>query len=233
MFEYDQQSLDRPYPFYHDHHCPLFQCTVGHQFPINWKSPSACAITDVYLLNCSKDRHENIRVVVGALILNDRGQTFETHAGVHMFCWQFSQSSVLFTRSNEDVHVRGWELEEDDVTYRLNWMNTKFQISRTSGSSWLTRWAALRPPIRSKWTSVHGPHGPVSPISQKLSFMFPGRIWSSGKLNRFTITIERATIGCITISAKDSSFRNPDRDYSSDCLRNRWHTNGSDPSWRL
>lgn len=33
----------------------------------------------------------------------------------------------------------------------------------------LTRCAASRPPMRSKWISVHGPHGPWSPISQKLS----------------------------------------------------------------
>ena len=37
---------------------------------------------------------------------------------------------------------------------RLNWINTLFQISRTSGSSLLTRCAALRPPIRSKWISL-------------------------------------------------------------------------------
>lgn len=55
-------------------------------------------------------------------------------------------------------------------------MNTRFQISRTFGSSMLTKCAASRPPMRSKWISLHGPHGPVSPISQKLSFILPGRI---------------------------------------------------------
>lgn len=33
----------------------------------------------------------------------------------------------------------------------------------------LTRCAASRPPMRSKWISVQGPQGPWSPISQKLS----------------------------------------------------------------
>lgn len=66
--------------------------------------------------------------------------------------------------------------------YLLNWMKTRFQISRTLGSSIFTRWAASLPPIRSKWISLQGPQGPVSPISQKLSFMLPGRMRASSIL---------------------------------------------------
>ena len=60
----------------------------------------------------------------------------------------------------------------------LYWMKTRFQISITRGSSWLTsaapgtsaRSASGR---RSMWISEHGPQGPVSPIIQKLSFDEP------------------------------------------------------------
>lgn len=64
---------------------------------------------------------------------------------------------------------------------RLNCMKTRFQISMTLGSSLLTMSAASRLPMRSKWISEHGPHGPVSPISQKLSVLSPGIICASGR----------------------------------------------------
>lgn len=54
-------------------------------------------------------------------------------------------------------------------TRRFTWIKTRFHISMHVGSSLLTSDAASRLPILSKWISVHGPHGPVSPISQKLS----------------------------------------------------------------
>ena len=61
-------------------------------------------------------------------------------------------------------------------------MKTRFQISSTSGSSMLTRLLASRPPMRSKCISEHGPHGPVSPIIQKLSFIPNGNTRSAGTL---------------------------------------------------
>jgi len=64
----------------------------------------------------------------------------------------------------------------------LNSMKTRFHISSTSGTSWLTRWLASRPPMRSKCISEHGPHGPVSPIIQKLSFIPNGKMRSDGIL---------------------------------------------------
>ena len=97
-------------------------------------------------------------------------------------------------------------LDSEPSRSRLNCMNTRFHTSRTFGSGTptgypftvspsfapltqpsLTRCAASRSvfpsssyPIRSKWISEHGPHGPVSPISQKLSFLLPRRMRSSG-----------------------------------------------------
>ena len=97
--------------------------------------------------------------------------------------------------------------ESEPSRSRLNCMNTRFHTSRTFGSGTptgypftvspsfapltqpsLTRCAASRSvfpsssyPIRSKWISEHGPHGPVSPISQKLSFALPGRTRSGGR----------------------------------------------------
>ena len=67
-------------------------------------------------------------------------------------------------------------------TYLLNCVKTMFQISRTLGSSMLTISGTSLPPMRSKWISVHGPHGPYSPISQKLSFIPNGRTLFSGRL---------------------------------------------------
>ena len=68
------------------------------------------------------------------------------------------------------------------VQYLLNWMKTRFHISRTSGLSMFTKAEASRSPIRSKWISVQGPHGPTSPISQKLSFIPNGKTRSGGRL---------------------------------------------------
>ena len=75
------------------------------------------------------------------------------------------------------------------VASRLYWMKTLFQISITRGSSPLT--GARRPAarsasisacgLRSTLISVHGPHGPVSPISQKLSLAPKKWTWSSGR----------------------------------------------------
>ncbi len=76
----------------------------------------------------------------------------------------------------------------------------------------LTSDAALRPPTRSKWISLQGPHGPTAPISvgvedqslalpplrtdprgahapQKLSLAFPGKMWSSGTPSPIQISL--------------------------------------------
>ena len=73
--------------------------------------------------------------------------------------------------------------------YMLNSMKTRFQISSTSGSSMLTNSDASRLPIRSKWISEQGPHGPVSPICQKLSFIPNGNTRSAGTLKKQYITL--------------------------------------------
>ena len=63
-------------------------------------------------------------------------------------------------------------------------MNTLFQISITSGWSLFTKFFPSTvflscSALVSTCISVHGPQGPVSPISQKLSFLFPMMILSS------------------------------------------------------
>ena len=56
----------------------------------------------------------------------------------------------------------------------LNCMNTRFQISMHRASPLFTRLPLVSPVgVRSTWISEHGPHGPVSPIIQKLSFLPP------------------------------------------------------------
>ncbi len=65
----------------------------------------------------------------------------------------------------------------------LNWMKTWFQISMQRGELALT---SVRPlassseGIRFRWISEQGPQGPVSPIIQKLSFLPPRTMWTSG-----------------------------------------------------
>ena len=74
----------------------------------------------------------------------------------------------------------------EPFAFLLYCMNTRFQIS-------ITRWwllftsstpgtcARSSSLLRSMWISLHGPQGPVSPISQKLSFLFPRMILSAGR----------------------------------------------------
>ena len=71
-------------------------------------------------------------------------------------------------------------------------MNTLFQISITCGWSLFTK---VFPSIKARSASgrksicisEHGPQGPVSPISQKLSFLFPFKILSS-VMNNFQLS---------------------------------------------
>ena len=51
----------------------------------------------IYLLNGLEDGHEHVRVVVGALVLNDRGETLESHARVHVFVGQRLERAVRFS----------------------------------------------------------------------------------------------------------------------------------------
>ena len=48
-----------------------------------------------YLFNGGEDRHENIRIVIRALVLNNRCQPFESHAGINMFRWQFTEKTIF------------------------------------------------------------------------------------------------------------------------------------------
>src|SRR5450432_4178187 len=58
-------------------------------------------------------------------------------------------------------------------------MKTRFQISMQRGSPALTSEPRVSPAgVRSTCSSEQGPHGPVSPIIQKLSFRFPGTMCS-------------------------------------------------------
>ena len=60
-------------------------------------------------------------------------------------------------------------------------MKTRFQISMQRGSPAFTSEPCVSPAgVRSTWNSEHGPHGPVSPIIQKLSFLFPLTMCTAG-----------------------------------------------------
>jgi hypothetical protein len=71
---------------------------------------------------------------------------------------------------------------------RLNWINTRFQISITRASSALTRSPPFLSGVRSMWISLHGPQGPLSPISQKLSFLLPRTDALGGQVLRPQVT---------------------------------------------
>ena len=92
--------------------------------------------------------------------------------------FNFSIQKSLMTEN------RKWNNDQLSDWYLLNWINTRFHTSRTVGSSMFTSEAASRPPILSKWISLQGPHGPVSPISQKLSFIPNGNTLSGGRLQQ-------------------------------------------------
>lgn len=48
------------------------------------------------LLNLVHDWVEDVCIIVGQLVLEDRDDTFETHASVHVFGWERFQGSIFF-----------------------------------------------------------------------------------------------------------------------------------------
>ena len=103
-------------------------------------------------LNRLEDRRENVGVVVARLVLQHRRDAFEAHAGVDVLGGQWRQAFV-------GVAV---ELDEDQVPDLDDLVRAAVDQLAPDLSG-----------VRSMWISVQGPHGPVSPISQKLSFLLP------------------------------------------------------------
>ena len=163
-----------------------------------------------YAFDRRENRHENVRVVVGSLVLDHRHQTLESHAGVNVLLRQRRQGSIRFTAKffwkkcirfkTEEIKNMLFKMRFNEKSHRLNWMNTRFQISSTSGSSRLTSAEASRFPIRSKWISEHGPHGPVSPISQKFSFIGKGKTRCGAKLKKAEPFAKISTVKLTTIN---------------------------------
>lgn len=150
----------------------------------------------LYLLDSFKVRNEEVCVVVRHRVLQDRDQSLQPHSSINallrqrlQLCLGLSAQGIQKVRLNQFVHPHVCLPKvKVPLFYLLNWINTRFQISSTLGSSMLTRCEASLPPMRSQWISLQGPQGPVSPISQKLSFMLPGRIRSSATLTHSTDT---------------------------------------------
>ena len=94
---------------------------------------------------------------------------------------------------------------------RLYWMKTRFQISITSGVPALTSSGPQPFCVRSKWISEHGPHGPVSPISQKLSFSSKRRTWAGlTSVTSFQIfSASSSSRNTVTQSRSLGSFKTP------------------------
>ena len=68
-------------------------------------------LSSSYLFNGSKDRHENIRIIIRALVLNHRCQPFEAHAGINMLRWQFTQKTIFFAKKHSLVSLERSEHE--------------------------------------------------------------------------------------------------------------------------
>ena len=109
-----------------------------------------------------EDRAKNIGLVIrnragkiGEILraLDDRCHALETHPGIDV---------TLRQRRKRSVRIRV-ELDENQIP-NLDAPRIVFvhQRSRVSPSG-----------VRSTCNSEHGPHGPVSPIIQKLSFLLP------------------------------------------------------------
>ena len=98
------------------------------------------------------DRREQVRVVVGRDLLEHARQALQAQA-----------------RCRRSVNGSGTRLSGS----WSNSMNTRFQISSQRGH--VSEWSGMQcgpsenSAPRSKWISLHGPHGPVSAIRQKLA----------------------------------------------------------------
>ena len=135
-----------------------------------------------YCSNPFNGAGENIRIIITFLVLKHPHQSFQSHSGIHMFC------------------RKGFKAPDFS---RLNWMNTIFQISITCGMIGIDQdfpilnFSFFESGRKSICISVQGPQGPVSPISQKLSFLLPSEsglavsissilICSSSSVGRFS-----------------------------------------------
>ena len=111
------------------------------------------------LLDLCEDRHEDVRIVVGAHVLEDRDETLEAHAGVDVLSGKVQLARRLAVELHEHQvpdlkHVRVIHVHQIRRVATADAIVVKFE---------------------------HGPHGPVSPISQKLSLALPGSTLSSGR----------------------------------------------------
>ena len=94
-------------------------------------------------------------------VLDDAGDALEAHAGIHVLGGQRREGAVRV----------GVELDEDEVP----------DLDALGGALVDEARPWCRPAgVRSTWSSLHGPHGPVSPIIQKLSFLLPLTMWTFG-----------------------------------------------------
>ncbi len=98
---------------------------------------------------------------------------------------------------------------KDPLAFLLYCMKTKFQISTTCGWSAFTNdfpstFAFSSAERISTWISLHGPQGPWSPISQKLSFLFPIKILSS-EMKDFHKSYASVSIGKLSPSSPSNT----------------------------
>ena len=114
-----------------------------------------------YILGKAVGFHAHLKSVSDSL---DRGNAYAAAVkDIEMFCTDHSKAASLITRYIRVVAGRGKERPSPiDLAFEL--------VAARSASERI-----------SKWISVQGPHGPVSPISQKLSFLFPFKMRSAGK----------------------------------------------------
>lgn len=102
-----------------------------------------------HLLDGVQQRREQVRVVVGALPLQDPHQSLQSHPSVHAALGEPPQTAVHLPDTHTHTHSY-WELASraagSPSTHRLYSMKTRFQSSTRSGWLALTSAAAWRPP---------------------------------------------------------------------------------------
>ncbi len=114
---------------------------------------------------------------------------------------------------------------------RLNCMKTRFQISSQRSQSQAGP-RQTRPAFSSahgrcspwwKWTSEQGPHGPVSPIAQKLSFSPRRRIRSAGRNCLQSSNASSSSVKTVALSRSlgrpKSSVRSSQQDWIASFLK--------------
>lgn len=123
-----------------------------------------------HFLDLSEDRAEDVGVVVGTDVLEDRDEPLETHAGVDVLVGQGAEGGIgLPVVLHEDVvpdleHVRVVHVDEGRGVATADAVIVDLTTSRKTK---VMSSSELRPEKDSSNADLQGPQGPVAPISDR------------------------------------------------------------------